>query len=323
MAEANNVLFVDGRDTTESAPGTERDGMLYDNLHDYGQNAFHYGKAASSSILQRLSKSVPNVWEAGIATNPEPSWENLPQRSFPPTGAVTSRSLVSRTDGITGNWLNAVISGKPDPTIGSGNAGIAYTPIAPLSFNDFHVVHRRDFNYSNGLTPLVRIYETPQGRKILEVRLETVNFTIQNSAASVAAAVNSDPDASQYFVASLTGDGSSACAWGNSISPWNISTNGFANPAVGKSIRAVAEIKLPEGSQFIWLSLFRQTPLSGALTTVSPINNINSLPLPDGTVILSTPWYVVREGDSGFKTVLQFGGELGTYEIGRCWVQEK
>ncbi len=153
--------------------------------------------------------------------------------------------------------------------------------------------------------------------------METVNFAVQNSAASVAAAINADPVASHYLLASLTGDGSSACAYGNSFTPWNLYTNGFANPAAGKSIRAVAEVKLPVGSQFIWLSLFRQTPLSGSLRTVSPINNINSLPLPDGTVILSTPWYVVQEGDSGFKTILQFGGELGTYDIGRCWVQEK
>lgn len=323
MAAANHVLFVDCRGTTESAPGTERDGMLFDNLHDYGQNAFHYGKAAASSILQRLSSSVPTVWEVGTAANPEPSWQNLPTQSYPPAGAVTTRSLVARTDGIPGNWLRAVISAKPAPTIGSGNAGVSYAPIPPLSFNDFHVVHRRDPNYSHGGTPLIRIYETPQGRKILEVRMETVNYTVQNSAATVAAAVNADPVASQYLVASLTGDGSSTCAYGNSFTPWDIRTNGFANPAVGKSIRAVAEVKLPVGSQFIWLSLFRQTPLTGALRTVSPIGNINSLPLPDGTVILTTPWHVVQEGDSGFKTILQFGGELGTYEVGRCWVQEK
>jgi hypothetical protein len=161
LAAADHVLFVDGRDTTESAPGTERDGMLYDNLHDYGQNAFHYGKAAASAILSRLSPSVPTIWEVGTATNPEPSWQTLPTQSYPPAGSLTSRALVARTDGAPGNWLRAVISGKPAPTIGSGNAGISYAPIPPISFNDFHVVHRRDFNYSHGGTPLIRIYETP------------------------------------------------------------------------------------------------------------------------------------------------------------------
>jgi len=54
MAASNDVLFIDCRGTTETAPGTERDGMLYDNLHDNGQNAYHYGKAAAAAISPRL-----------------------------------------------------------------------------------------------------------------------------------------------------------------------------------------------------------------------------------------------------------------------------
>lgn len=322
LAAANDVLFVDCRGTTESEPGTERDGMLFDNLHDYGQNAFHYGKAAATAILPRLSESVPTVWQAGGAANPESSWQNLPAQSYPPAGATTSRSLVPRSDGIPGNWLRAVISDKPAQTIGSGNAGISYSPVAPLTKDGCHVVHRRDYNFANGGSPRVRVYETPQGRKILEVRLETVNFSVQNTAAVVVAAVNADPSANPYLAASLTGDGSSACAFGNSFTSWEIRTNGVANPAAGKSIRAVAEIKLPVGSQFIGLQLFRTTPFA-AVRSVTSTGNINSLPLPDGTVLLFTPWYVVQAGDAGFKAFVQFGGELGTYDLGRCWVQEK
>jgi len=323
MATSNDVLFVDCRGTTESAPGTERDGMLYDNLHDNGQNAHQYGKMAAEAILPRLSAFIPTVWEAGTAANPEPSWQNAPTQSYPPAGAVTTRSLVARTDGIPGNWLRAVISGKPAPTIGSGNAGVSYSPIPPVSIDDFHVVHRRDQNFSNGGSPLLRLYETPQGRKILEVRFETVNFAVQNPAASVATAVNTDPSTASYISASMTGDGSAPCSFGNSFDSWYIRSNGLANPAVGKSIRAVTEIKLPVGAQYIGLQLFRNAPLSGALCSANSPGRPNSLPLPDGTVILSTPWHVVQEGDSGFKAVIQFGGEIGTYDIGRCWVQEK
>jgi len=230
---------------------------------------------------------------------------------------------LARTDGIAGNWLRAVISGKPAPTIGTGNTGIAYAPVPPLTSDDFHVVHRRDANFSNGGVPQLRVYETPQGRKILEVRLETVNFVIQNSAASVAAAVNTNPTTSPYLSASPVGDGSSACAFGNSLDSWYVRSNGTANPQAGRSVRALAEIKLPPGSQFLGLSLFRTTPFSASLRSVTPPGRINSLPLPDGTVILATPWHVVQSGDSGFKAVIQFGGELGTYDLGRCWVQEK
>jgi hypothetical protein len=173
----------------------------------------------------------------------------------------------------------------------------------------------------NGGAPKISVFTTPHGRSILEVRLETASFVVQNTASQVAQAVNGHPEASLCISASPVLDGSASAAFGRSIDAWQIRPNGWVAAAAGSSVRAIAEIVIPEGAQFLSLNLIRQTPASNSLRSISSLGTINSLPLPGGSIILTTPWYDVAEGDSNFSAAVFFGGELGLYRLGRCGVQ--
>jgi hypothetical protein len=99
LADELRLAFIDCRDAVESAPGTERDGMLYDNLHDNGQNAYQYGKIAADTLMRWLDPSVPSAWDVGQLAQPDGNWQTLPTTSYQPAKVSTRLTLEPRTDG--------------------------------------------------------------------------------------------------------------------------------------------------------------------------------------------------------------------------------
>jgi lysophospholipase L1-like esterase len=321
IAAETGSFFVDSRPLLESAPGTEFLGCLYDGVHQWQMTSYAMAADFVNQVGSRFSPSLVDPFDLGSLLH---THANI--TSTPPAGLTTSQTTVAREDGIAGDWYRCAVTSSPSISIGTGNSGVAYTPVSPQTNETIAIYHRTNVysnNFSNGGSPRIIVAETDNGRKFIEVRSETTGSTATTTAAQVVAAINAHPEASLLVTASAVGDGTGVMASGSGWPVWSLLlANAATNPAEGLWVRAICEFhnrdQIREVGQ---LRLWRTTPSSTSLRTLPTSLTASTILLPSRRWVIATPWHQIGSGESGWRAQMNFGAEKGTVDIGRFGVQ--
>jgi lysophospholipase L1-like esterase len=320
IASETGSQFVDLRPILEDGvtPGREKLGVLYDGVHQWQTTDYLMGQFTASAIASRVDST--SVFDRGTLLH-----DQADIASTPPGNVTTSESTVPRDDGVPGNWERYSIEDSPSVEIGTGNSGVSYSPIGPVTKEDVHIYHRvAQFNSNyTGDNPTILVSTDDAGKNYIEVRSDTTGITATTTAGDVVSAINAHPEASLLVTASNVGDGSGLMIQGDSWEAWSlIVSNADTDPTDGDWVRAIAEV-YPRGPiRRLFLRLWRSTPFSATLRSVNASSTAGAAMIPGEKVTLATPWYQVQAGDSGWRAQLQFGGNVADYDVGRFGVQK-
>lgn len=320
IAAETKSLFIDSRDLLEGSPGTEKQLALYDGVHQWESTNFALAADFADKIADRLGP-MDDPFDAGPLIHSQADIVGTL-----PSGQTTSQTTIARDDGVAGNWYRCSITGSPSIVIGSGNSGVSYAPVSPETNATVFVFHRINLynsNFTNGGLPLITVSTATDGRKIIEVRSETSGLTSITTAAQVVAAITASAEASALVTASLVGDGTGIMTAGSGWNSWSLLLNNSSTPpTTGQYIRLICELRNSAPMRNISnFRLWRTTPLSASLRTMGGIATPSGVLIPARKWVLTTPWYQVQSGDSGWRGQIQFGGALGNYDIGRFGAQ--
>lgn len=324
IAAETGSIFIDSRSVLESAPGVAAKLCLYDDVHQWGTANMALAADFVDKLQSRFVNDLEDPFDMGPLLHTQ---SNI--TSTPPAGQTTSQTTIARDDGIAGNWYRCVISSSPSISIGTGNSGISYAPIAPETLDTVRVYHRttlgpnQNFPFSGPKVPRISVTTTDDGRKLIEVRSATTGSTALTTASEVVAAIAAHPEASLLVTPTLLGNGSGVIAQGDSWNAWSLLlANAATNPVAGKWVRLICEIRNGSPAQaFSVFRLWRTTPFNAGLRSARSNASSTGLMIPSRKWVLTTPWYQVQSGDSGWRGQINFGGSLGTYDIGRFGVQ--
>jgi hypothetical protein len=334
----NQIIFVDTRSdvASDTIEGLEVSGSLFDTgltggLHPKSALHYHFAQNLGRVFAEHVDPSLPTIWSEGSAINNFPNWSaTTGSVQYPATNTTGPATLVARADGVTGNLLRLTIANNGTKSIGTGNAGIAFTAAAGVSQNDYDVFFRRDLNFSNGGSPFISVKtEKFTGRKIIMVWLETSSFVVSTQAGALIAALNANPQVAALCTAASMGTpGTTVAVLGSTFNDQVFTTqtpgSDEAGLTSGKQVRGVVEIWNPAGAQYFGLQLYN-TVGTGAFAVKAQVRttssgSFSSVPIPSGKMTYYTPWFTVTD-HRRFYLRINVGGANGVYDIGRTWVQ--